>query len=97
MKKLILLLAFFSVIHVEALLPPLYQSAAEIKSIMEDKQLGQKLTSGDLITKIERNDQGYLISTNKHTLQVYVQYGPAEQPGPAQYMIRFGEAIGKGQ
>ncbi len=94
MKKLILTLAAcLFVMHAEALLPPLYQGSGEIKAIMEDSQLAQKLSSGDVIMKIEKNEEGYAITTNKHHLQAYVDYELAQHPGPAHYKIRFGEAL----
>jgi hypothetical protein len=93
MKKWILtLLACTALGQANALLPPLYQGSTEIKAILADPQLGQKLSSGDVITKIEKTDRGYLIVTNKHRLEVTVDYEPAERPGPAQYVIRFGKA-----
>lgn len=94
MKKYIFAIAAsLAVMQAEALLPPLYQGSAEIKAIMEDERLGQKLGSGDVIVKIEKNDPGYEITTNKHHLQVYVEYERAQRPGPAHYKLRFGEAL----
>ena len=93
MKKLAFtILASLALTQAEALLPPLYQGSTEIKAILGDEQLGQKLGAGDVITKIEKTDQGYVITTNKHRLPVYVNYEPAKMPGPAQYKIHFGEA-----
>lgn len=79
----------------EALLPPLYQSSREIRAILESEQLGQKLGSGDIILKIEKNNEGYEITTNKHQLQIDVNYEAAPYPGPAHYNLRFGEATPK--
>lgn len=93
MKKFaFILLASLAMAQAEALLPPLYQGSLEIKAILGDEQLGQKLGAGEVITKIEKTDQGYDITTNKHTLPVYVDYEPAKMPGPAHYKIRFGQA-----
>lgn len=86
-----MLLATIALNHAEALLPPLYQETAELKAILSDERLGQKLSAGDVILKIEKSDQGYEITTNKHHLQVFIDYEPAQRPGPAQYKIRFGE------
>lgn len=88
----ILLASLAMMTQAEALLPPLYQGAIELKAILGDEQLGQKVGAGEVITKIEKTDQGYEITTNKHTLPVYVDYEPAKMPGPAHYKIRFGEA-----
>lgn len=91
MKKigLILLTTFIVTTQMEALLPPLYQTSSEIKAIMADEQLGEKLQSGEVIEKIEKNDLGYLITTNKSQLQVRVAYEPTGHPGPAHYRLEF--------
>ena len=75
----------------QAALPPLYQSTAEIKALMTDDRLGEKLQSGELITGIQKNDQGYEIITNQHRLQVNVDYLPGNRPGPAKFNLRFEE------
>ena len=94
MRKLaLILLASLAMAQTEALLPPLYQGSNELKAILENQQLGQKLGSGDVIMKIEKTDQGYEITTNKHRLPITVTYEKMDRPGPAQYVIRFGDAI----
>ncbi len=90
--KWIVLASFLIILRAEAALPPLYQTSSEIKAIMEDIQLGQKLQSGESIEKIEKNDQGYLITTNKSQLQVKVTYQPAQQPGPVSYQLHFDDS-----
>lgn len=77
--------------HAEAALPPLYQSLAEFKSIINNPDIEEILVSGELITKIERDDHGYLITTNKHTLQAFIEFQPASKPGPQVFKVRFGE------
>lgn len=91
MKRLILtVLASLTLLSsLEAALPPLYQTSTEIKAIMMDPQLGQKLQSGEVITKIEKTAKGYEIFTNEHRLQVDVDYQPAERPGPTPYTLEF--------
>lgn len=92
MKKLgLALLAALIIMQAEALLPPLYQTSGEIKAIMSDDQLGQKLQSGEVIEKIEKNDYGYEITTNKSHVQVSIVYEHATQPGPAHYKIYFSD------
>lgn len=94
MKNLnfVLLVTFLAIIvQVEGALPPLYQTSSEIKAILEDKQLGQKLESGEVITKIKKNEQGYVITTNQHRLQIYVSYEPPQRPGPAHFKLSFGD------
>lgn len=77
----------------QAALPPLYQSTSEIRSILIDEQLGQKLQSGELITDIKRNEQGYEIITNQHRLQISVCYLQDNRPGPAKFSLHFGEPL----
>lgn len=78
---------------VEALLPPLYQSSNEIKSILNNEELGKKLQSGELIIAIQRNANGYEIITNHHRLQVDVINEPVQRIGPAVYHLDFHEPI----
>lgn len=76
-----------------AILPPLYESLKEIKSIVNSPDLTARLQSGELITKIERNDAGFEITTNQHTLQIDVEYIPTGRIGPAEYKLFFHEPI----
>ena len=87
----LILLASLGGMQAEALLPPLYQTSSEIKAIMADEQLGQKLQAGEVIEKIEKNDKGYEITTNKSHLQVNVMNETAQRPGPTHYKLQFGE------
>lgn len=72
-----------------AALPPLYQGIEELKTILADEKLGQLLQSGEVIEDISKNNDGYLITTNRHRLQAQVVYEPAARPGPAQFHIVF--------
>lgn len=72
-----------------AALPPLTQSAAEIKAIVADPQLFQTLSQAALIQGIQRTEGGYLIQTSKGEVMVYVHYKPLKQPGPAQFELEF--------
>lgn len=91
MKKILSALIFSWVLGQSgyALLPPLYQTANEIKAILESKELSQKLKSGEVIMTIQKNDEGYEIVTNKHRLQVDVSYLHQNRPGPSQFQFDF--------
>lgn len=97
MKKLITgLLAVYLVSGMaEALLPPLYEGVREIKAIIENEEFDQKLTSGEVVETIQKNETGYEILSNKHRLQVDVKYkvndrsGPEHNVGPAQFELYF--------
>lgn len=94
MKKIIFTAAIaFLFTHGEAALPPLYQTAREIKSLVSDDQLGERLQSGEVIERIEKNERGYLIVTNKNQLQVNIIYERAQRPGPVPYQLLFEEPI----
>lgn len=95
MKRLVLpLLAFFAIVpSLQAVLPPFYQSRNELQSILSSNELAERIGSGEPIMIIERNDQGYLIRTNKHQVQIDVIYAPAKMPGPAQYRFNFHEIV----
>lgn len=95
MKKFILpfLLNFCFVQTAFALLPPLYQSIDEMKAILISEELSKHLDSADLILSIQRNSNGYEITSNLHTLQVDIIYLPAEKPGPAKFDLKFHDAL----
>lgn len=91
MKKFMVLfsLSLFLGSSLSAALPPLYQSLAEIKSIVEDKKLGVLLQSGAPITSILKTDTGYLITTSQQELEANVIYERMAHPGPAKFHIEF--------
>lgn len=93
MKKLLTLLACGMLVSSSAFaaLPPLWQGAAEIKAILEDQQLSNVIPSGDVLRKIVKIQDGYLIITNKRKAFVKVHYEASAQPGPAQFKIEFGK------
>jgi hypothetical protein len=76
-----------------AVLPPLYQSADEIKAILNSEELEQRLTAGDVIMLIRKNDNGYTIISNKHQLQVDVINQPSYRPGPTHFKLQFHDAV----
>jgi len=78
-----------SATSLDALLPPLYQSANEIQVLLRSENLGQFLHSGEQIVEIAKVDGGYRIYTLDHTLEASVVYKPNERPGPAKFDIIF--------
>ena len=78
---------------VEAALPPLYQTSKEIKDILGNPEFDQKLHSGEVIESIQKNDKGYLVSTNYNTLQVNIIYQKTERIGPAAFTLQFEEPV----
>ena len=74
-------------------LPPLYQTSSELKSVLTEHDLGNYLPSGEPIIEIRKKGKGYLILTNKHSLQADIVYEPMNIPGPARFHVEYREAI----
>ena len=93
MRKIIfsiLLLLFSSTTY--AVLPPLYQSLREIDAIISDERVQNFFTSGERIEEISKNDDGYVIISNKRKVQVNVLYIPTQNIGPVKFELQFHEA-----
>lgn len=91
MKKNFFVLFVFLTQSVFCALPPLYQTANEIKEILNSENLGSSLSAGEGITDIQKNENGYKITTNKHTVQVDVirKASKSKRAGPIQFEIEF--------
>lgn len=95
------LVAFlFSLSTVSAALPPLYESLREIEAILTDNQLSQKLTGDQMITSINRTDEGFVVITNKCSMHVDVKYhtsnkGSEMHVGPQQFELVFHDSVCK--
>lgn len=76
-----------------AALPPFYESLVEISAILKDQRLAEKLSSGEPIVEIKKNEKGYLITTNQHELQVNIVYQKQDMPGPAKFNLEFEGAV----
>jgi hypothetical protein len=74
-----------------AALPPLYESAKEIRALLESPKLGELLGSGDAIQSITKVDDGFIVATTKHIIKVDVVYDPVDHPGPAKFHLVFHE------
>lgn len=97
-KFLIALLASLSLSgSVFAILPPLWQNVSEIKAILDNKELGNKLQSGEIIEEIKKNDNGWIIITNHNELAIKIVYHKPAQPGPALFTLEFGNPSRRGQ
>lgn len=73
----------------EAVLPPLWQSRDEIKSLLESSEIGRYLDSSEAIKEIKRSEWGYYLITNKHTLEARIRYQPQSMPGPTNFSWTF--------
>ena len=94
MKKVIVwLLVMLAPINMcYAILPPLYQSVEEIKTILKDKRLAEVLSSNNIITNITKIDKGYSIETEDSSVVVEVMYIPTKLLGPAKFKLKFHQA-----
>lgn len=94
LKSYILSILFvFLFTDIQAILPPLYQTSAEISAIMNDEQLGNIFHSGEMIEKIEKNENGYQVTTKDNTVQVNVVYKSLSKPGPGKFDLHFEEVF----
>jgi len=93
-KLLIILLACFGC-TLSAALPPYFHSQKEIVSILEDKRLHNAFGSAFPIVKIEKNKEGYLITTTRQQMQVDVKYIPMPKGlvGPGKFELNFQDPI----
>lgn len=88
--KSIATLIFLSIFSFgEALLPPAWQSVAELQAILQNEQLKNYLQSGDLIEKIQRTNNGWIISTNHSEIMAIVTPESQSIPGPQKFTINF--------
>lgn len=93
MKQKILLplvsFCFLQGAFLPALLPPLYTGIQEIKAILTDPHLPDHLQSGEVILSIEKQEGGYLITTNKQQLVAEIHPEAQTMPGPEQFTVHF--------
>lgn len=78
---------------VHALLPPLYETLHQFQGLLNDPILVQKLNSGEAIESIQKEDDQFIVTTNKQVLKVKVEALPQTMPGPAHYQYVFGEPV----
>ena len=76
-----------------ALLPPYWQSAAEIKAIIEDQRVHDALKYEEPITSVSvTGDHTYELKTPRCSLPIKIVEKPASGPGPAQFELSIGTA-----
>lgn len=91
MKKFLIILALsvLMIPSVEALLPPFYESLAEYKALLNNKELEENLGSGQWIEEITRNEKGFMIKTPKYVMHIDVVYKNTGKIGPAEFELKF--------
>lgn len=85
----ILALALAISIYGEAVLPPLWQDAAEITALFNHSALGDYLPSGEPIEKIVKQKEGWRVETTRHAVDVTVIPLPQSMPGPKKFDLQF--------
>lgn len=93
MKKWFFLLLMGVSLPVFALLPPLYTTLNEFKTLVENPELTQKLDSGEVIISIRRTHKGFVVITNKHILFADVEPLHTGKIGPAEIQLKFHDPI----
>ena len=73
----------------EAALPPLYESLREYKELLNSTELASRLGSAEMIRDIKRDEKGFVITSQHHTLRVNVIYEPMGHPGPLKFHLEF--------
>lgn len=92
MKALLAALILVSA-SAEALLPPVWQGVAEIRAIVNSKELNQYLDSGDILESITKHEEGWIIQTNRSSVFVKVKEEPQDRPGPEKFHLEFSSPI----
>lgn len=72
-----------------ALLPPAWEGVAELKAILNEKELANYLDSGDILQEVSKTEEGWLITTNRSYIAVRIIPLPQMQPGPEKFKLEF--------
>lgn len=72
------------------LLPPWAQTKVEKEAIQKDPRL-KDFIGEEKIIEIIKTEKGYVVITEKHQLDVAVNYIPRGYPGPAKFELEFGK------
>lgn len=88
-KNMLLVCLLICYAPLSALLPPLAQSVAELRSLFSNGEVSSYLDSAEPIQKISKNEKGYLIETASQQMQVDVLYRPSRKVGPAEFDLKF--------
>jgi hypothetical protein len=88
MKKIFFIL-LMPALHLSAALPPLYETLAEFKGLLDSPIIKEQLTSADVIETIQRNPKGFVITTNKSILEIETVYEKTAMIGPQKFHFEF--------
>lgn len=93
MKKfaLIFISMMIFTISAQAALPPVYQSTKEFRALLDSPKLTEIIGSAEPVKSIIRDDNGFIVTTNRHLLKVDVVYEAMANAGPAKFHLVFHE------
>jgi len=95
MKKIIcaLILSALTSSGAQAALPPFYEDVRQIKAILDDPKVAEKLGSVSRIQSIYHDQNTYTIATSECSLNMEVEYIPTARPivGPPQLRLHVGD------
>ncbi len=89
----LLVLLFFSQAAMAAL-PPTAESMRRIKAVMDSHEVYDKLGSVNWIKSVTQTKDGYLLKSDKCSLEVTVTNGPQDPPGligPLPLVVKIGK------
>lgn len=89
MKKISIFIALALTAPSYALLPPLYESLAEFKALINDERLPGALDSGELIVDIKKDGDDFVVTTNKRAIRVQVVREETHLIGPGKFHFDF--------
>jgi hypothetical protein len=95
MKRLLWAMTLLYSTHAVALLPPYYQTAKEITTILNDPHVAEKITSGRMIRSIIKTETGYTIQAGSCNLEIQIKYSPLPNGmvGPAVFEIEVSKFV----
>lgn len=70
-------------------LPPLYDSLTQFKSLINDERLPISLDSSEAIVDIRKEDGFFVVTTNKQMLKVKIVREPNQVIGPSKFHLEF--------
>ena len=85
----VLLCSIFTKVSLFAALPPFAEDKRIVIEILQDENLANFIPYGDVLVRIEKCDEGYLLTTNKRVVLASVHYQAKNKIGPRNFNIEF--------
>jgi|688.fasta_scaffold2056354_2 hypothetical protein len=81
--------SIFTKVSIFAALPPFAEDKRIVIEILKDEKLANFIPYGDVLVRIEKYDDGYLLTTNKRAVLAIVHYESSDRIGPRNFNIEF--------